>query len=567
MGAAALVTDREVTSRLRAYINLESIGSSGTSILFETGPGNAWLVAPWARRAPHPRGGSYAIEVYTRLPNDTDFSILKTRDVPGLNFAAVGDSYAYHTARDTPERLSRETVRTTGENVVSIATALQAADIRTRTSDMPVFFDIGGTVAVSYGTIAHWLISALALIAGRHRLGAGERRRRADQRRAALDPDHRLGLARRAARGHRDGRRDLDAARGPRGLSPVVRAAGPAAAPAVRHRRRRRVGHGQAGPLAAGAKPSRQAPGVDVERRAADMDRPGRDVAVVCARRRLSVDRAAVQRRHPAVDRASRQRSARSRRVDRRALRLRDDVAARGNRVVALHRRHHGPPADRHAVLRLRRSAQRCRPHGGAALHCGRRHRPAAAPALGDHHGHPRGTDRHFWRRICRTRLHPGTAAATVRAGAPGWRRAHRDVGSGVGRARPRSRTGRTRRMDPDRRWSGVDKHSLGPLQLPIRVPRRGTVSRARPGSPRVVRDQAADRRQPAVDLRDPARAGLARHLRAACGNHAGAQQPAGRRAPRPLDGDVRGHSRGRDRLGSEPADPAVVCSRTSAWR
>ena len=166
MGAAALVTDREVTSRLKAYINLESIGSSGTSILFETGPGNGWLVAPWARRAPHPRGGSYAIEVYTRLPNDTDFSILKTRDVPGLNFAAVGDSYAYHTARDTPERLSRETVRTTGENVVSIATALQAADITTRTSDMPVFFDIGGTVAVSYGTIAHWLISALALIAG-----------------------------------------------------------------------------------------------------------------------------------------------------------------------------------------------------------------------------------------------------------------------------------------------------------------------------------------------------------------------------------------------------------------
>ena len=45
MGAAALVTDREVTSRLRAYLNLESIGSSGTSVLFETGPGNGWLVS------------------------------------------------------------------------------------------------------------------------------------------------------------------------------------------------------------------------------------------------------------------------------------------------------------------------------------------------------------------------------------------------------------------------------------------------------------------------------------------------------------------------------------------
>jgi hypothetical protein len=166
MGAAALVTDREVTSRLRAYLNLESIGSSGTSVLFETGPGNGWLVAPWAKRAPHPRGGSYAIEVYTRLPNDTDFSILKTRDIPGLNFAAVGDSYSYHTARDTPERLARETVRTTGENVVSIATALQDVDITARTTTLPVFFDIGGTVGVSYGMTVQWLLSALALIAG-----------------------------------------------------------------------------------------------------------------------------------------------------------------------------------------------------------------------------------------------------------------------------------------------------------------------------------------------------------------------------------------------------------------
>lgn len=166
MGAAGLVTDAEVMKRLRAYINLESIGSAGTAVLFETGPANGWLVKPWARRAPHPRGGSYGIEVYRRLPNDTDFSILKTRDIPGLNFAATGDSYAYHTARDTADRLSRETIRTTGENVVSIATALQAIDITARTTQTPVFFDIGSTVGVSYGSIVQWLISALALISG-----------------------------------------------------------------------------------------------------------------------------------------------------------------------------------------------------------------------------------------------------------------------------------------------------------------------------------------------------------------------------------------------------------------
>jgi hypothetical protein len=166
MGAAALVTDREVLDRLRAYVNLESIGSSGNAVLFETGPGNAWLVKPWGRRAPHPRGGSYAIEIYQRLPNDTDFSILKTRDVPGLNLAPVGDSYAYHTARDTPDRLARETIRLTGENVVSILGALQEIDITQRTTQGTTFFDIGGTMGVSYGSPMSFFTSSAALLLG-----------------------------------------------------------------------------------------------------------------------------------------------------------------------------------------------------------------------------------------------------------------------------------------------------------------------------------------------------------------------------------------------------------------
>ncbi len=114
MGAAALMTDREVTRRLTAYLQVESIGSDGPALLFETGPANRWLVSAWARRAPHPRGGSFALEIYKRLPNDTDFSIIKRQDIPGLNFAPVGDSYAYHTARDTPDRLSLRTIRDTG---------------------------------------------------------------------------------------------------------------------------------------------------------------------------------------------------------------------------------------------------------------------------------------------------------------------------------------------------------------------------------------------------------------------------------------------------------------------
>ena len=76
-------------------------------------PGRATAGSSSRGRAPRriraaPRSRSKSID---RLPNDTDFSILKRHDIPGLNFAPVGDSYAYHTARDTADRLSTQTLQ------------------------------------------------------------------------------------------------------------------------------------------------------------------------------------------------------------------------------------------------------------------------------------------------------------------------------------------------------------------------------------------------------------------------------------------------------------------------
>ena len=166
MGAAALMSDAAVRDHLATYINVESTGASGPSMLFETGPANPWLIRPWARRAANPRGGSFALEIYKRLPNDTDFSILKRHEIPGLNFAIVGDSYVYHTARDTADRLSAKALRETGENVVAIVTALQSSDITTRMPGDATYFDVGGTAAVTYGVIGFWITTVLALALG-----------------------------------------------------------------------------------------------------------------------------------------------------------------------------------------------------------------------------------------------------------------------------------------------------------------------------------------------------------------------------------------------------------------
>ena len=167
MGAAGLATDRDVMDRLATYLNIEATGDDGAAMLFEAGPANAWLLKPWARRAPRPRGASYGIEIYRRLPNYTDFSILKRHDIPGLNFGAVADSYPYHTARDTPDRLTDRALLQTGENTVETAIALDALDLRTRDgASNATFFDIGQTVAVTWGPTLSWLVAVAALVSG-----------------------------------------------------------------------------------------------------------------------------------------------------------------------------------------------------------------------------------------------------------------------------------------------------------------------------------------------------------------------------------------------------------------
>lgn len=166
MGAAALVTDREVSGRLAAYVNIEGVGTSGTAELFETGPLNDWIVRPWARRAPHPRGASYALEIYRRLPNDTDFSILARHDIPGLNFAFIDDSYAYHTARDTAERVPTSALLRTGENIVATLQGLDEENLAARSDRVPTFFGVNERTAFSWGPVTSWVLAILALVAG-----------------------------------------------------------------------------------------------------------------------------------------------------------------------------------------------------------------------------------------------------------------------------------------------------------------------------------------------------------------------------------------------------------------
>jgi hypothetical protein len=165
MGARALQHTPEFET-VRTFLNFEAVGTSGPARLFQAGPGNSWLAAQWAASTPFPSGSSLFTEVYRRLPNDTDFSILKRTGVPGLDFAPTGNTFVYHTRLDTPAQLESETIEHLGHNTVRLVEALDSVDIGARTADDGTFFDVIGRTAFAYSSNRTRVVAVVAFVLG-----------------------------------------------------------------------------------------------------------------------------------------------------------------------------------------------------------------------------------------------------------------------------------------------------------------------------------------------------------------------------------------------------------------
>ena len=168
MGARAAVADPDVAARVKSVLNFDGTGAAGPAFMFQAGPGWAAPFDAWARSAVAPRGASFAVEIYRRLPNDTDFTVFRAFGAAGVNVAPTGDSYAYHTDRDVPARVDAGVVRQEITNTVAIVRALDLSTL-TPTSESPTYFDLFGrrviVMSSSEGTGLSWVACALGLLA------------------------------------------------------------------------------------------------------------------------------------------------------------------------------------------------------------------------------------------------------------------------------------------------------------------------------------------------------------------------------------------------------------------
>lgn len=120
LGARAFKEEHRWAENIDLIINLEAMGTSGQSIMFETGENNLNAIREFAKATPYPIANSLSVEVYKRIGTATDYNVFKHDGYQGLNFAYIGSSYDYHTAGDNIENTDLRSIQHHGSYLASM---------------------------------------------------------------------------------------------------------------------------------------------------------------------------------------------------------------------------------------------------------------------------------------------------------------------------------------------------------------------------------------------------------------------------------------------------------------
>src|SRR5262249_38111762 len=131
-------------------LNFEARGSHGASLMFQTaGDDVAWLVERLAG-APRVFASSFFPEAYKRLPNDTDLSVFRRKNVPGYDFAFIEGLAAYHAPTDDVGHLDLRSLQHHGLYALTLTKRLADLPPPPRTKSSLVYFDLFGAMLIRY---------------------------------------------------------------------------------------------------------------------------------------------------------------------------------------------------------------------------------------------------------------------------------------------------------------------------------------------------------------------------------------------------------------------------------
>ncbi|MDX5480178.1 MAG: M20/M25/M40 family metallo-hydrolase, partial [Hymenobacteraceae bacterium] len=148
-------------------LNVEARGTEGPSMTFELSPENGWVARQFVEAAPYPFLSSLAYEIYSRMPNDTDFTVFKDAGYTGLNSAFIDGFVHYHKATDSPENLSRRSLQHHGSNMLALTRHFGSISLADTKAPDAVFFNFinGWVITYPQGLNVLWVgLTTLLLV-------------------------------------------------------------------------------------------------------------------------------------------------------------------------------------------------------------------------------------------------------------------------------------------------------------------------------------------------------------------------------------------------------------------
>lgn len=169
IGATAFAKHHALIDKVGLVANFEARGSSGPSVLFETGDTSGDAIAHFVKFSTTPSGSSLFAEVYGRMPNNTDFTIFKDMGLNGFNFAFTGSPRHYHSPFDTIENLNKNSLQHQGQNQLDIIRAFGDQDLGHYKSTSSqagnrVFFDVFSAVYFDWSTTTSWVCIGIVIL-------------------------------------------------------------------------------------------------------------------------------------------------------------------------------------------------------------------------------------------------------------------------------------------------------------------------------------------------------------------------------------------------------------------
>lgn len=150
-------------------VNIEARGVKGPALMFETSDNNKKVIELY-KNANLPVSYSLAADIYSKMPNGSDFTEFKNKGLNGINFAVLNSLDYYHTPRDNYDNVSDTSLQHYGDQILPVVEEFIYSEKYSdkyyfNAQESSIFFTLLPNVFISYTTTIGIVLAILAIIA------------------------------------------------------------------------------------------------------------------------------------------------------------------------------------------------------------------------------------------------------------------------------------------------------------------------------------------------------------------------------------------------------------------